>query len=80
MSEIVAKSRKQKLDFRFADEMDGMDIVQFVNEAYSIEWNPDCGVMCFRKEGYKVETNEVLIILSDWAHFSTLIVVLSVLI
>jgi len=50
---------KQKLDFRFADEMDGMDIVQFVNEAYSIEYKSESGALSFRKEGPKVHTEEV---------------------
>lgn len=54
MSQITKP--KLKLDFRFADEMDGMDIVQFVNEAYSIEYS---GPLSFRKEGSKIETVEV---------------------
>ena len=53
---------KQKLDFRFADEMDGMDIVQFVNEAYSIECDSENGPLCFRKEGPKVQTEEVTLL------------------
>ena len=50
---------KLKLDFRFADEMDGLDIESFVNEAYAVEYNDPTGVLSFRKEGPKITMSEV---------------------
>jgi hypothetical protein len=48
-----------KLDFRFADEMDGMELVQFVNEASSFEHEESSGMLCFRKNAPKVSVEEV---------------------
>lgn len=47
---------KMKLDFRFADEMDGLDIEQFVNEASAVEHS---GEMSFRKESPVLTIEEV---------------------
>lgn len=49
-----------KLDFRFADEMDGMELVQFVNEAHSVETgNEEGNPLCFRRELPKLSIEEV---------------------
>lgn len=52
------KGSQLKLDFRFADEMDGMELVQFVNDAHSVESDPN-NEMNFRKPTEKVTIEEV---------------------
>jgi hypothetical protein len=47
-----------KLDFRFADEMDAVELVQFVNEAHDEEVTEGSG-MAFRKAGQRVTIEEV---------------------
>jgi Tfp pilus assembly PilM family ATPase len=47
-----------KLDFKFADEMDAVELVQFVNEAHDEEVTEGSG-MAFRKAGQRVTVEEV---------------------
>jgi hypothetical protein len=47
-----------KLDFRFADEMDGLELVTFVNEVYRIESDPS-STLSFRKGSSKLSIEEV---------------------
>jgi hypothetical protein len=47
-----------KLDFRFADEMDAVELVQFVNDAHGEEVTEGSG-MAFRKAGQRLTVEEV---------------------
>jgi Tfp pilus assembly PilM family ATPase len=47
-----------KLDFRFADDMDAVELVQFVNEAHDEEVTEGSS-MAFRKAGQRVTVEEV---------------------
>lgn len=61
---------KLKLDFRFADEMDTMELVEFVNEAHSIE-HAESSPYCFRQNTPKVGIQEVIVVLVlIWVLFS----------
>ncbi|KAJ1434297.1 hypothetical protein B484DRAFT_292828 [Ochromonadaceae sp. CCMP2298] len=56
VEETETETQPMKLDFRFADEMDSMDIVNFVNLEYAVEHT---GPYSFRREGPVVGVEEV---------------------